>query len=39
MVEIQLSRMSVAKSTTTFRLQAYLGAMIIDHGNQAFRVL
>ena len=34
MIEIQLSQMSVAKLITRFRLQAYLGATIIDYGNQ-----
>ena len=31
MVELQLSQMSVAKLTSRFRLQAYLGAIIIDY--------
>ena len=31
--------MSMAKLKVRFRLQAYLGAMIIDYGNQAFLVL
>ena len=33
MLEIQLSQMSVAKLTTGFKLQTYLGATIIDDGN------
>jgi hypothetical protein len=38
MVKIKLSPTSVAKLMTIFRLQAYLGAMIIDNGNQAFSI-
>ena len=36
MVEIQLGQMSMVKMTNRFRLQAYLGAIIIDYKNQAF---
>jgi hypothetical protein len=40
MVAIQLSQMLLAKSTTRFKLQAYLGRdIIIDYMNQAFSVL
>ena len=39
MVEIQLSQMSVARLTTRFSTQAYLGATIIDYGNQSFSIL
>ena len=35
MVEIQLSQMLVTKLMAWFRLQAYVGATIIDDGNQA----
>ena len=39
MIEIQLSQMSVAKLTTRYGLQAYLGATSIEYENQAFLVL
>ena len=38
MVEIQPSQMSVAKLTTRFRFQIYLGAIIIGYESQAFLV-
>jgi hypothetical protein len=38
MVKIKLSQTSVAKLMTTFRLQAYFGAMTIGNGNQAFLI-
>ena len=39
MVKILVSQMLVAKLTTRFSLQAYLGATLIDYGNQALSML
>lgn len=39
MVKIQVSQMLVAKLTTRYSSQAYLGVAIIDYGNEALSIL